>query len=283
MNDPRLTPANGRVALESLRGIVPADRYVNGEPLRVIRTTADLLDAPGGLRNRQMIFGETFLVIDRQEGHAFGQSDRDGYVGWMRQEALGQPAGPATHRVATPATHAYWHPDIKRGEARLLSLGSLLHVVDERGAFAETTDGWFVPRSHLRPVDTLEPDPVDVAERLLGTPYLWGGNSREGIDCSGLVQIALLSAGVACPGDSDLQREASAEAMGAELPPGTPLKRGDLVFWTGHVALVADKRRLIHANGHAMAVTHEGIEAAFARILASDGLPVSKLRRPALP
>jgi cell wall-associated NlpC family hydrolase len=147
-------------------------------------------------------------------------------------------------------------------------------VTGQSERFAETPDG-FVPMIHLAPVDSRMPDPVVVAEMFLGTPYLWGGNSRAGIDCSGLVQAALLACGIACPGDSDLQ----SESVGTELGPDAPLRRGDLVFWKGHVALVADPTRLIHAYGHIMATGYEGTNDAIARI-AANGTPVLTRRRP---
>jgi cell wall-associated NlpC family hydrolase len=147
-------------------------------------------------------------------------------------------------------------------------------VLAEAGRFAETPEG-FVPLVHLLPADSVMTDPVAVAEMFLGTPYLWGGNSRAGIDCSGLVQAALLACAIPCPGDSDLQ----ARTVGTELAPDAPSHRGDLIFWKGHVAMVADSHRLIHANGHAMATVHEPMAAALDRI-AATGTPVLTRRRP---
>jgi cell wall-associated NlpC family hydrolase len=272
VTDRRLTPANARVALESLRGIVSAPAYVPGVPARIAVALTDLCDAPGGARDRQLLFGETVTVIERKDGWAFVQAARDGYCGYVTEAALGAPRT-ATHRVAAPATHLYPEPRVQARETAALSFGALVTVTGTAGAFAETPDG-FVPAPHLRPLDRPFDDPVAVAELFLGTPYLWGGNSRAGIDCSGLVQAAFLACGRPCPGDSDLQR-----ALGAELPESAPLRRGDLIFWKGHVALVADASRLIHANGHAMATVHEATEVAIARIAAS-GYPVLARRRP---
>jgi cell wall-associated NlpC family hydrolase len=147
-------------------------------------------------------------------------------------------------------------------------------VTGAAGAFAETPQG-FVPRTHLRPLGDWAADPATVAESLLGTPYLWGGNSRAGMDCSGLVQLAFHACGRACPADSDLQ-----QAVGAALPEDVPPRRNDLLFWKGHVALVLDSSRLIHANGHSMSVVTEGIAECFARIAAQGGGPVTARRRP---
>ncbi|OYW47790.1 MAG: NLP/P60 hydrolase, partial [Rhodobacterales bacterium 12-65-15] len=151
-------------------------------------------------------------------------------------------------------------PLVQAPEKASLSLGSRLAVVGSWGAWVNTPHG-FIPASHIRPLDQVAPDPVSVAESLLGTPYLWGGNSRNGLDCSGLVQIAFHAAGRECPADSDMQM-----VMGRGLAPNDTLKRGDLIFWKGHVAMVVNPDTLIHANGHTMSVCYEGIREAIHRI-----------------
>lgn len=272
--DPRLTAGNGRVAHLSLRGLVAAETYVAGEVLRVVVPLTDLLAAPGGARQRQVLRGAAFLVLERRHGHAFGQVMRDGYVGWLAEAALA-PASDPTHWVSAPATHLYPSPDMKQQELAHLSFGAALAVVGQAEGFARTAEGAFVPRQHLRPVGDWLEDPVAAAERLLGTPYLWGGNSRAGVDCSGLVQLACHACGIDCPGDSDMQQD----ALGQPLPPATLPQRGDLMFWRGHVALVAAPDLLLHANAHHMAVAHEPLAEARARIAAQGGGPVTALRR----
>ena len=267
MRDCRVVPANDRVAHLSLRGQVAGVAFVAGEWGRVIVPMADLLEAPGGRRARQVILGERFLTLERRNGLAFGQAERDAYVGYLAETALG-PDGAATHWVCAPATHLYASADIKRPEVALLTLGARLTVRREVDArFVETDQGLFALRPHLAVIGDRATDPVAVAMGFLGTPYLWGGNSRSGIDCSGLVQAAHLACGIACPGDADLQEA----ALGRELPPGVPLARGDLLFWDGHVALAVDGGTLIHAAGHQMAVVLEGAEACMARIAAQTG------------
>lgn len=270
MSDRRLTPANGRVAAERLRGTVAADTFSSGAARQIIAPVADLLHAPGGARDRQLLRGAGVTVYEERGGWAFVQAAADGYVGYMPIETLGKATAP-THVVTARASHAYAEPDFKSAELMGLSLGSLLAVDGESDRFA-STDAGFVPRVHLREIGP-EPDPVRVAERLLGTPYLWGGNSAWGVDCSGLVQLGCALAGIACPGDSDLQEAAFADAGGGYA-------RGDLLFWKGHVAWVADEARLLHANVHHMAVVHEPINAAIARIEAQGDGPVTAHKRP---
>ena len=269
--DRRLLKATARAAHVSLRGQVVAERFVEGEFLRLVVPIADLLRAPFGARDRQLVRGEGFTVIDRDQGHAFGFAEKDGYCGWLAEKALGFAPVP-THFVASSGTHAYADARVQSTEC-LLPAGALLTVSGAVGPFAVTNLG-HVPVCHLRPIGDWQDDPVAVAEMFLGTPYLWGGNSRAGIDCSGLVQRALLACGVECPGDSDLQ-----QVLGAEIAPKTPLQRGDLLFWRGHVALVVDAARLIHANGWTMSVACEDTEACIARVLAQDGGPVLARRR----
>ncbi|MBA4323735.1 MAG: NLP/P60 hydrolase [Rhodobacter sp.] len=261
--DRRLTPYSGRVAHVSLSGVVNAP-LTEGLQAQVIVPVANLRASPGGARDRQLLLGEAVTVIDRDKGHAFLMAAKDGYCGWMAESDLGQGPAP-THWVAVPGTHLYSEPQVQAPEKAALSLGSRLAMVGSWGAWANTPHG-YVPIRHLRPLGEWADDPATVAESLLGTPYLWGGNSRMGLDCSGLVQLAMQACGKACPGDSDMQM-----AFGRNLPANEAMRRGDLIFWKGHVALVVDKDRLIHANGHTMSVAYEGIRDSVARISAGGG------------
>ncbi len=282
MSDPRVTPANHRVAHVSLKGKVSAPRYTEGIWRQVETGVLPLLDAPGGSRTRELLQGERFCVLDSDDGFAFGFADRDGYVGWVFEEFL-FPEQPPTHRVSAIRSHWQEAPDIKQAMRLFpLSFGARVRVVQIDTAWAKLAiqtppDAvWFreawMPAAHLAPIDTLETDPVDVAEKFLGTPYLWGGNSAFGIDCSGLVQAALLACGIPCPGDSDMQMTLGSAATDTA-------QRGDLLFWKGHVAIVVDETRLIHANSHHMAVAYEAIDAAVARIAAQGEGPVIAHRR----
>ncbi len=269
--DRRVTPFSGRVAHVGLRGLVDAP-LTEGEAAFIAVSLADLLAQPGGARDRQLLLGDAVTVIDRDQGHVFVQAAKDGYCGWLAEAAVGAGAQP-THWVASPATHIYPEPRVQARERMALSLGARVAVVGTAGIWAETTLG-FMPTAHLRRIGDWITDPVSVAESLIGTPYIWGGNSRAGVDCSGLVQLALHAAGRACPGDSDMQ-----QGLGQTIPEDGALRRGDLLFWKGHVALAVDGERLIHANGHTMSVVHEGIAAATGRIAAQGGGPVTARRR----
>ncbi|MHA6324598.1 C40 family peptidase [Roseivivax sp. CAU 1753] len=271
--DRRLLPANGRVAATSLKGHVTALAYVSGQACRIALPVVDLLTEPGGPRDRQLLFGAEVNVFEDRDGWAFLRAEADGYVGYVASAALAPPVA-ATHRVRTRATHLYSRADLKSTERQSLSLGALVAVTGTNGAFAETEEG-FVPAGHLAPISDRVPDPVAVAERLVGTPYLWGGNSASGIDCSGLVQIGCRFAGIACPGDSDLQEQAFAHWRVSGAP-----RRGDLLFWKGHVAWVCDPATILHANAHDMAVSYESLDAAIARIAAQGGGPVTSHVRP---
>ena len=267
--DPRLWPFNGRVALSVLRGQIDAPAFSDGEAARIAVPVADLCTAPETARARQLLWGAAVTVIERRGGHAFVQAAACGHVGWVAQAALG-PARAPTHRVMAAATHLYTAPDLKTPDRARLSLGALVTVTGAQGAFLATAEGW-LPRPHLAPLQTPETDPVAVAERLLGTPYLWGGNGRDGIDCSGLVQAGLNACGRSCPPDSDLQRA----ILGRPLAPGQGARRGDLVFWTGHVGWMCDAQTLLHANAHHMAVAVEPLAGAADRIRAAGGgIPV---------
>lgn len=282
--DRRRLRFNGRVAHDSLRGKVEAARFTAGDACAVDTPRATIFaSAEGGARDRELVLGEGFTVLDWRGPMAFGFATRDGHVGWVEAAALWPGAPAATHRVRARHSYAKATPELKtRDEALWLSHGARVTVTETRGAWSSIAmqgrDGprtLWMPTEHLAPVDSVAADPVTVAALYLGTPYLWGGNSSFGIDCSGLVQAALLTCGIPCPGDSDQQ----AAELGQTLPAGTPPQRGDLLFWAGHVALVADAEMLIHANAHHMGVTYEPIATAIARIAAQgDGVMTAHRR-----
>ncbi len=264
MSDPRLTPANSRVACDTLRATVASDHYVSGAARQVIVPIANLLRAPDGPRDRQVLMGESLRVLEDRDGWSFVQTDKDGYCGYVKSARVG-PVQEVTHWINAPSSHIYEDANFKSRDIAALSFGSKITVVEMQARFARTSFG-YVPRQHLTEIGNVERSPAQVARLFLGTPYLWGGNSRFGIDCSGLVQVALTACGFDCAADSDLQ-----ERSLGRTATGNP-KGGDLLFWKGHVAMLADNKTLIHANAHHMSVVLEGLDVALARIAAQgDG------------
>ncbi|SHI79530.1 NlpC/P60 family protein [Wenxinia saemankumensis] len=290
MTDPRLFPGTDRIVWEGWGGEAPGRTRIPGRRMGCTRTVAPLAARPGGPRERELVLHEGFVVLEARDGWCFGFAERCGYVGWMRAADLREDPLPPTHVVATRQSYAFDVPELKAGAVpEPVSFGTRLAVGarHEGGRWGEAArlrtedDGIdphrtvYLPAAHLRPLDVRPQDPVAVAELFLGTPYLWGGNSGFGIDCSGLVQGALLACGIACPGDADLQEE----SVGEVLPEGEPPRRGDLLFWKGHVALMADAETILHANATDMAVAFEDLDAACARIAAAGDGPVRTRRR----
>jgi cell wall-associated NlpC family hydrolase len=275
--DPRLTPARPGLAAERLRGLVDAPRYAEGRAMQVVEANAPLRRSPAADAplETEALYGEAVTVYDEANGWAWVQLARDLYVGYLPAAALGAPNEP-THRVAALRSHVYPGPNVKLPPMMALSLGALVTIVRAEGDFAVTRDGFHVWSRHLAEKGAHEPDFVAVAERFLETPYLWGGRTSEGIDCSGLVQTALTAAGIAAPRDSDMLA-----ALGEPIAIGgpAPLARGDLVFWKGHVGIMRDEQTLLHANGFHMKVVSEPLEDARARIAASGGGAVTSVRR----
>jgi cell wall-associated NlpC family hydrolase len=274
--DPRLTPARADLAAKELEGKVAATRYVEGRAYEVIEPQAPLRaePAPDAPLATEALKGERVTVYDSNgEGWAWGQLTTDGYVGWLPTSALA-PAGPLpTHKVTALRTFAFPGPSIKLPPVEALPFGARLGIVRIEDRMAVTRSGAYLPAAHLAPVDFDEPDFVAVAERFLGSPYLWGGKTVLGLDCSGLVQAALAACGVACPRDSDRQEEALGVAADT-----LELLRGDLIFWKGHVAIVRDRNTLIHANAFHMAVAIEPIAEAVSRIQ-DAGSKITGVRR----
>jgi cell wall-associated NlpC family hydrolase len=279
MDDPRLTPARPDLAAKYLEGKVTAARFVEGREFEIADAIAPLREAPSSDATQvtQALKGERVTVYDRNgEGFAWGQLNSDGYVGWLPDRALASPAAAPTHKVTAIRTFAFPGPSIKLPPAETLPMGARLIVIHEDGPFAVTREGWYLPRRHVGDIDSVTDDFVAVAERFVGTPYLWGGKSSLGIDCSGLVQVALNAAGTGCPRDSDMQQEGLGRLLGPAE--STQLRRGDLIFWKGHVAIVRDADHIVHANAHHMATAIENTHDAIARIKAS-GSEVTAIKR----
>jgi cell wall-associated NlpC family hydrolase len=270
MDDPRLTPARPDLAAKYLEGKVEADRFVEGQMFEVSQALAPLRRAPSPDAEllTEALKGERVTIYDRNgEGFAWGQLNSDGYVGWLPDAALTKPASEPTHKVTALRTFAFPAASIKLPPVETLSMGAGVTITRDDGAFAVTREGWYLPRGHIGSLEALEDDFVTVAERFTGTPYLWGGKSSLGIDCSGLVQISLNAAGLGCPRDSDMQLD----GLGRELSAAEMkhLQRGDLIFWEGHVAIARDATTIVHANAYHVATVIENTRDAIARIKAA--------------
>lgn len=277
--DPRLTPARSDIAAKHLEGKVKAARFVEGELYAVSDALAPVRRAPSpdAPLETQVLKGERVTIYDRDDnGWAWGQLARDDYVGWLPEAALTRTLITPSHRVTALRTFAFPGPSIKLPPAEQLPLGARIEIVEQDETFAITGQQHYLPLRHVAPLETHEPDFVAVAERFVGTPYLWGGKSSFGIDCSGLVQVALDAAGIQAPRDSDMQER----ALGNSVPPSQwqALRRGDLMFWKGHVAIVRDADSIVHANAHHMATAIEPLAAAIARIAAA-GSEITSVRR----
>lgn len=273
--DPRLHPYKSDVAASHLKGHVDSARFVDGVLHRVCEPLCDVLnDETGQARTSQALLGEAFMVYQANERHAWGQLMTDSYVGWIDRSALALSDDlEPTHRIASPLTRAT-NGSIKVLGFGPMPMGAQVHVsapaVEVGGssaAFAQT-DAGALPAAHLVPLDHHVTDWVAVAEQFLHAPYVWGGRSAMGIDCSALVQLALQQAGTACPRDSDMQEDQLGGIIDRELG----LQRGDLVFWPGHVGVMVDATGLLHANAYAMATVVEPLIDVEARVGAARAI-----------
>ena len=245
--------------------------------MRCIQPMAGVLKAPedAARQEDELLFGEGFDVLEARDGWAWGQARRDGYVGFVRTEALAPKTDDLpTLRVGAVRTCGFRGPDLKSGVVAQLSIGSLIRPGETRNRFVDTGEGGWVFAAHLQGVGVFETDPASVAELFLGAPYVWGGRSSLGLDCSGLVQQALMATGRACPRDTDQQLAAFPHAVERAA-----LMRGDLVFWKGHMGMMLDADGMIHANAHHMAVAIEPVDEALVRI-EKAGVPFQGCRRP---
>jgi cell wall-associated NlpC family hydrolase len=274
--DPRRHAYRDDLAAEPLRGRVAARRFVTGEPRQVVAPSLPLRREPrfDATLDTEALRGELLTVYDESEGWAWVQLSRDGYVGYMPGEGLTRALVAPTHRISALRTYVYPEPDGKTPPLALLSVNAGIAAPREEGKFLALKGGGFVVAGHAAPVGVAEPDFVGVAEAFVGTPYLWGGRTSIGIDCSGLVQLALEAAGYASPRDADMQ----AQELGRAIDPKAALRRGDLVFWEGHVGIMTSAKDFLHANAFHMAVAAEPFAQAKRRIKAA-GYEVSCARR----
>ncbi|MCY4541894.1 MAG: NlpC/P60 family protein [Rhodobacteraceae bacterium] len=259
-NDPRLVAATDTVAAMELKGQVAARWFSNGMEMQCATADADMVERPEGSVACQLLHGWPFRVLEIRKGWAFGCSGMDGYVGHVKATALGEPQ-PITHWITVAGSHRYLLPDLKSRPTTRLPFGALISVDSIGKDFFRLNDGGYVPTNHANEVSEHLSDHVEVAESFVGSPYLWGGNSHAGIDCSGLVQMAVTATGHPCPRDSDMQEA----ELGCSVSK-RDRRRGDLVFWHGHVGILADRDTLLHATAHFMSVVCEPLEVACARI-----------------
>jgi cell wall-associated NlpC family hydrolase len=277
--DPRRHVYRADLAAEHLRRTIEAQRYVTGEHRQVVASSLPLRRAPrfDATLDTEALHGETLTVYEEREGWAWVQLDHDDYVGYMPSEGLVASAPAPTHRVSVLRTYVFPEPDSKVPPLAMLSLNARVAVTEEAGRYLPLASGGFVYADHITPLGEHVDDFVAVAETFVGTPYLWGGRTSVGLDCSGLVQLAAAAAGQVVPRDADMQEEEAGEALAWRE--GEALVRGDLVFWEGHVGIMTSPRDFIHANAHHMAVEKETLRQAANRIAAATGFKISAVRR----
>lgn len=270
--DRRLTLVHEGVAAQALEGRFPAERYVRPVPMQVIAHMAGIYPEAHAPMDDQLLHGERFDVLIRHDRFVFGQARRDGYVGWVEADTLSEELSAPTHWVSALGAHVFQEASLKTHALMRLSMNALVTVEAEDGRYRKLKGSGWVVEEALSQIGTVAADPAAEALKFLHAPYLWGGRSSEGLDCSGLVQQAFYACGRACPRDTDMQAAFGAPAVG-------DLRRGDLVFWKGHVGMMLDGETLLHANAFHMRTAVEPLAEAVARIEAAGAGEPTAFRR----
>jgi cell wall-associated NlpC family hydrolase len=275
--DPRITPARSDLAAEHLRGHVTAQRFAKARMMQLCTASTALRAAPedAASLHTELLYGEIFSIYEESGDWVWGQAMGDAYVGYARREAFKDPGPDATHRVCALCTPLLPEPNIKRPASLIAPMGACIAIAGREGRFLRTHDGLYVFAGHVSAYETPAEDWVAVAEAFLGVPYVWGGKRSVGIDCSGLMQIALAMGGIMAPRDTDMMEQALGSAI---APDPAQLRRGDLLFWKGHVGVMCNADELLHANAFHMAVTRELLRDALARI-GADGIALRTVKR----
>jgi len=275
--DKRIVPARPDLAAAHLQGQVMSARFVEGRPYQTARGVVGLHTAPVDIAplHTQLLFGEAFTVYEEKNGWVWGQATLDSYVGYARADAVNATLSSPTHRVAVRSTPLLRAPDVKKGAHDMLPMNAKIVVLEQAARFVRLSSGLYVFANHIAPLASRVPEWIGVAETFVGVPYLWGGKTAAGLDCSGLVQTALEAGGIASPRDTDMMES----SLGQSVPLDATLQRGDLIFWKRHVGVMLDAERLIHANGFTMQVSIEPLALVRERTLAAENLPVRTIKR----
>lgn len=256
--EPREWFAGPDVVERALADEIGAMRYVEPRTLECVAPRAPIRrDADTHAEAvSELLFGEAFEIADVKDGFALGRCRHDRYIGWVAFDALALPGAEPTHRITVRRAPVFGDASIKAAVSMELPFAAAVSGTID-GNFFALAGGGFVHRRH---VEAAPKDRFAAAALFMGAPYLWGGRSPDGVDCSGLVQQALAAEGIALRRDTDLQREQGEAVNFAARAPG------DLVFVPGHVGMLLEGDLLLHANAHWMAVVAEPLADVLGRL-----------------
>ncbi|MEH6630537.1 MAG: NlpC/P60 family protein [Halopseudomonas aestusnigri] len=277
MLDPRLHPIRDDLTAEYLREKVTCNKYSQGQAAQVIVGKSSLRRSPedGSPLDSELLFGEKLTVYDERNGWAWVQNAKDSYVGYIHSADISKEIRPTTHRIQALRTYVFPKPDMKCPPIDLLSIESAISIVQIEGNYSQIQGGGWVYSAHIMSQDIAATDHVSIARRFLGTPYLWGGKTSVGIDCSGLIQVSLSACGITAQRDASMQEKTLGIPVNSEQT-----TEGDLIYWSGHVAIALDNKMAIHATANSMDVMIEPIAHITERVeMETGGTGITAIKR----
>ncbi len=221
----------------------------------------------------QILLGEDFKSQSKIGKFYKGYKAYDKYKGFIEAKDLHLDKNKKTHKIISKECNIYKKPNNKYKLNKKIFFNSRISILDDKNSFIQTKNGWIL-KKNIKPINFRKKHFLDNIKLYLNTKYLWGGNSPKGLDCSALVQELLKFNNIYCPRDSKDQKKFFRKEISIKN-----IRKGDLLFWKGHVAIALSNKKLVHAFGPRKKVVIMGIKETVKKIYSKSKLPLLCVKR----